>query len=47
MTPVVTATTTPAGRYYQADHDKVTGGQFSRATTEWDLLCELAELGFR
>ena len=43
LTPVVTATKTPAGRYYQADHDKVTLGQFSRATTEWDLLCELAE----
>lgn len=43
LTPVVTATTTPAGRYYNVDHDKLSLGQFSKATTEWDLLTELAE----
>jgi phage protein D len=38
----VTATTTPVGRYYQAEHDRITLDQFSRATTEWDLLAFLA-----
>ena len=38
----VTATTTLAGRYYSSEHDKITLGQFSRATTEWDLLTFLA-----
>jgi phage protein D len=42
LTPVVTATTTLAGRYYGAEHDRITLGQFSRATTEWDLLTYLA-----
>ena len=42
LTPVVTATTTLAGRYYGAEHDRITLGQFSRATTEWDLLTFLA-----
>jgi phage protein D len=42
LTPVVTATTTLAGRYYGAEHDRITLGQFSRATTEWDLLSFLA-----
>ncbi len=42
LTPVVTATTTLAGRYYGAEHDRIVLGQFSRATTEWDLLTFLA-----
>ena len=42
LTPNVTATQTLAGRYYAADHDRLTLGQFSRATTEWDLLTFLA-----
>ena len=43
MTPVVTTTTTAVSRYYQQDHDKVTGDTNSRAMTEWDLLTELAQ----
>ena len=42
MTADVDATTTTVGRYYQIDHDQVTMGQFSRTTTEWDLLSYLA-----
>jgi hypothetical protein len=38
----VTSTTTPVGRYWQLDHDSITLNQFSRATTEWDLLTSLA-----
>ncbi len=38
----VTATSTPVGRYYQNEHDSITLDQFSRATTEWDLLVFLA-----
>ena len=38
----VVPTTTPAGRYWQIDHDRVTLNQFCRATTEWDLLIGLA-----
>jgi hypothetical protein len=30
------------GRYYQSEHDRITLDQFSRATTEWDLLAFLA-----
>ncbi len=37
------ATTTPVGRYWQLEHDRITLDQFSRATTEWDLLVGLAE----
>jgi hypothetical protein len=40
---VVTPTTTPVGRYYQLEHDRITLDQFSRATTEWNLLVWLAE----
>ena len=36
-------TSTPVGRYYQSEHDQVTLDQFSRATTEWDLLVFLAQ----
>lgn len=43
LTPVVTATTTLVSRFYQQDHDKITLGQFSRTTTEWDLLTNLAQ----
>ena len=39
----VQATTTPVGRYWQLEHDRITLNQFSRATTEWDLLVGLAE----
>lgn len=42
LTPRVTPTSTPVGRYYQSEHDSVTLDQFSRATTEWDLLVFLA-----
>lgn len=42
LTPAVTATTTPVGRYYQNEHDRITLNQFSRAATEWDLLVFLA-----
>ncbi|WP_124800651.1 hypothetical protein [Paraburkholderia phosphatilytica] len=37
LTPVVTATSTQVGKFYQIDHDKMTN-----ARTEWDILCELA-----
>lgn len=40
---VVTPTTTPVGRYYNSEHDRITLDQFSRATTEWNLLVWLAE----
>ena len=43
LTPVVTNTTSPVGRYYQNEHDRITLGLFSRATTEWDLLVFLAQ----
>ncbi len=39
----VTETRTPVGRYYQDEHDRITLDQFSRATTEWDLLVFLAQ----
>jgi phage protein D len=38
----VLQTTTPVGRYYQDEHDRITLGQYSRSTTEWDLLVFLA-----
>ena len=38
----VPPTTTLAGRYYGNEHDRLTLGQFSRSTTEWDLLTFLA-----
>jgi hypothetical protein len=43
LTPNVTPTTTPVGRYYADEHDRITLDQFSRATTEWNLLVWLAE----
>ena len=42
LTPNVVQTTTPVGRYYQDEHDRITLGQYSRSTTEWDLLVFLA-----
>lgn len=39
----VTETETPVGRYYSDDHDRITAGQFQRTTTEWNLLCSLAQ----
>jgi phage protein D len=39
----VQATTTPVGRYWELEHDHITLDQFSRSTTEWDLLTGLAE----
>lgn len=43
MTANVDATTALVGKYYQIDHDHLTAGQFSRTTTEWDLLTYLAQ----
>lgn len=40
----VARTTTPVGRFWQLQRDRVTLDQFSRATTEWDLLVTLAAL---
>ena len=42
LTPQVSPTTTPVGRYYQNEHDRITLNQFSHATTEWNLLVFLA-----
>ncbi len=42
LTPQVTSTTSPVGRYYQSEHDRITLDQFSHTTTEWDLLVFLA-----
>ena len=39
----VATTSTPVGRYYQDQHDRITLDQFSHATTEWDLLIFLAQ----
>jgi phage protein D len=43
LTADVTPTTTPVGRYYSADHDRISLGEFVRSTTEWNLLCSLAQ----
>jgi phage protein D len=43
LTADVTPTTALAGTYYEHEHDRVTLDQFSRATTEWDLLVFLAQ----
>jgi phage protein D len=43
LTPVVTATSTLVGQYYQLEHDRTSLGNFSRQTTEWDLLTYLAQ----
>jgi len=39
----VTPTTTLVGRHYELEHDRTTLDQFSRSTTEWDLLVSLAQ----
>ncbi len=43
LIPAVLPTFTPVGRYWQLEHDRITLDQFSRATTEWDLLVGLAD----
>ena len=43
LTPNVTATSTPVGRYYQGEHDRLTLDRYSRTTTDWDLLVFLAQ----
>ena len=43
MTANATATTTLAGTYWQQDHSNITLGQFSRQTSEWDLMTALAK----
>ncbi len=43
MTADVTPTTTLVGQYYGADHEIVSLNQFSHPTTEWNLLCSLAQ----
>lgn len=43
LTPQVTATTTPIGRYYSDDHERLTLDRYTRASTEWDLLVWLAQ----
>ncbi len=44
LTADIARTTTPVGRYWQLQRDRITLDQFSRATTEWDLLVTLAGL---
>ena len=39
---LVDRTSTPVGRFYQSEHDRITLGQFAKTTTEWDLLAQLA-----
>lgn len=43
LTPVVTPTATPVGRYYQNGHDLSSLYQASVTITQWDLLTSLAE----
>lgn len=43
LEPDVQATTTPVGRYWQLEHDRIVLDQFARTTTEWDLLVTLAQ----
>ena len=42
LSPCVTPTTTLVGRYYENERDSITLDQYSRSTTEWDLLVFLA-----
>ncbi len=42
LTADIDPTTTFVERFYSQDHTKITAAQFSRTTTEWDLLCDLA-----
>lgn len=43
MTADVVPTSTLVGRYYQIDHDRLSSNDFVRTTTEWNLLCNLAQ----
>ncbi len=38
----VTPTTTPVGRYYELEHDRIQLGQFRKAITAWDEIVMLA-----
>jgi hypothetical protein len=38
----IVATSTPVGKYYQIDHDRIQLNNFSKQTTEWDLITYLA-----
>lgn len=44
LSAAVVPTTTPVGRYYQSERDQVTLDQFSRTTTEWELLTVLGQI---
>jgi phage protein D len=44
LTASVTPTTTLIGRFYQDGHTRSALSQHGRATTEWDLLCWLAQI---
>jgi hypothetical protein len=43
MTADVTSTDTPVGRFYSADHTRMTLNSLSETTSEWDLLTFLSE----
>ncbi|MDE1907015.1 MAG: hypothetical protein KGH75_11260 [Rhodospirillales bacterium] len=43
LAPNVTQTAQPVGQYYQIDHSRNALSVGSKATTEWNLLCRLAE----
>jgi len=43
MTADVTPTTTLVGRYYEIDHERIGAGEFTRTTTEWNLMCSFAQ----
>ena len=43
LTAQAAPTATPVGYYYELEHDRITLNQFSRATTEWNLLVWLAQ----
>lgn len=43
LTADVTPTTTLVGRYYGDDHERLTLNAFTHTTTEWNLLCSLAQ----
>ena len=43
LTADVTPTTTLVGRYYGDDHERISLNEFTHTTTEWNLLCSLAQ----
>ena len=43
LTASVQPTTTPVGRYWELEHDRLTLNAAGRSTTEWDLLVTLAQ----